>query len=810
MKKYNHLQVEKKWQKYWDTKKSFVVKDSVKGKENMYVLDMFPYPSGAGLHVGHPEGYTATDILSRYYRAKGFNVLHPMGWDAFGLPAENYAIKVGIHPEISTKKNIKRFTEQIKSLGFSYDWSRELSTCDPEYYKWTQWIFLQLYKKGLAYKKEANVNWCPTDHTVLANEQVVNGKCDRCGSEVVQKQLAQWFFKITDYAERLLKDVENLDWPDPIKHMQKNWIGKSEGVTYTQKVKELDITLTAYDSVPQTFMAQTFAVIAPEHPMLSRLVEGTEHEKAVLKFADKIKKKKQAQKFQSDKDIEGIFTGRLLDNPFGTGDLPIWVASFVVMDYGSGFVNCSAHDERDFAFAKKYDIPLRPVMFPKDPVEAKKVRNLEYCYHHAPEGVLEQAPEGLVGKTWSEARGAIIGYLEKKGLGKKSTQFKIRDWLVSRQRYWGAPIPIIHCEKCGEVPVPEKDLPVVLPKDVDFRPTGESPLTRSKKFHKVSCPKCKSPARRDSDTMDTFVDSSWYYLRYPDPNNKKTFADSKKIENWLPVNTYVGGAEHAVLHLLYSRFFTKFLYDEGLVSFQEPFVKLRNQGLILGPDGEKMSKSKGNVINPDDVVKEFGADSLRLYEMFMGPLEDAKPWSTQSISGVRRFLERVWGWVNKEVESSKLQLTSENAGKELHKLIKKVTEDIEALRFNTAISAFMQFLNNTKDEAISKKDKIVFLQLLHPFAPHIAEELYEVLGGKKSIQLISWPSFNPEMIKESQVKIMVQLNGKVRDQLIAEVGLSLEQVTKLALELDKIRSQVGTNKPKKVIYVPGRIINLVM
>ncbi len=809
-KKYNHLQVEKKWQKFWETKKSFVAKDTVAGKQNMYILDMFPYPSGAGLHVGHPEGYTATDILTRYYRAKGFNVLHPMGWDAFGLPAENYAIKVGIHPETSTKKNIRRFTQQIKSLGFSYDWSRELSTCDPEYYKWTQWLFLKLYEKGLAYKKEAAVNWCPQDHTVLANEQVVNGKCERCGSEVVQKELSQWFFKITDYAERLLKDVESLDWPDPIKHMQKNWIGKSEGITYTQKVKGLDVTLTAYDSVPQTFMAQTFAVIAPEHPMLKKLVEGTEHEKVVLKFADKIKKKKLAQKFQVDKDIEGIFTGRFLDNPFGTGDLPIWVASFVVMDYGSGFVNCSAHDERDFAFAKKYGIPLRPVMFPKDPVEAKKVKNLEYCYHHATEGVLEKAPEGIIGMTWSEAREPILKYLEKNGYGKKSTQYKIRDWLVSRQRYWGAPIPIIHCEKCGEQPVPEKDLPVVLPKDVDFRPTGESPLTRSKKFHNVNCPKCKGKARRDSDTMDTFVDSSWYYLRYTDPNNKKTFADTKKIESWLPVNTYVGGAEHAVLHLLYSRFFTKFLFDQGLVKFEEPFLKLRNQGLILGPDGEKMSKSKGNVINPDDVVKEVGADSLRLYEMFMGPLEDAKPWSTQSISGVRRFLEKVWIWCSQEVPGPKVQKTSDSAEKELHKLIKKVTEDIEGLRLNTAISAFMQFLNNTKDEIFSKKDKIVFLQLLHPFAPHISEELHEHLGGRKSIQLLPWPSFDINKAVSDEVDIVVQINGKFRDKIRMSPNSTEAQVKLEVLKLEKIKSQLGNNEPKKIIFVQGRLINFVL
>lgn len=809
MKKYNHKQIEKKWQKYWDNNQTFKSKDKVTGKDNMYILDMFPYPSGAGLHVGHPEGYTATDILSRYSRAKGRNVLHPMGWDAFGLPAENYAIKAGVHPEISTKKNIKRFTQQIKSIGLSYDWSRELSTCDPEYYKWTQWLFLLLYKKGLAYKKEASVNWCTSCNTVLANEQVVAGHCERCGSPVVQKMLAQWFFKITDYADRLLKDVEDLDWPTPIKLMQKNWIGRSEGITYTMKVKDLDFTVEAYDSVPQTFMAQTFAVIAPEHPLVNELVKGTAHEKEVHKVVDKIKKRKAANKFDLEKDMDGVFTGRYLDNPYGTGDLPIWVASFVVADYGGGFVSCSAHDERDFAFAKKFGIPLRPVMFPADKQEAIKVRNLEYCYHHAEDGILEIAPKGIVGMKWGEARGAIIEYLEKSNIGRRSTQYKIRDWLISRQRYWGAPIPIIYCEDCGEVPVPEKDLPVKLPKDVDFRPTGESPLVRSKKFHQVKCPKCGKKARRDSDTMDTFVDSSWYFLRYTDPNNTKVFADPKKMDAWMPVDTYVGGAEHAVLHLLYSRFFVKVLKDLGFIKYDEPFVKLENQGLILGPDGEKMSKSKGNVINPDDVVSDLGADSLRLYEMFMGPLEDAKPWSTQSIVGVRRFIERVWVWVQTVASIESRVASSETVKKELNKLIKKIGEDIEGFKFNTAISAFMTFLNNVKDEPVSKKDQIVFLQLLYPFAPHVCEELHEVLGGKKSLQLLPWPKVDSKFLIESTVNYVVQVNGKFRDTLTLPVNATQELVEK-AVKDSKAAPFLAGQTIKRTIFVSGKLINFVI
>jgi len=809
MSKYNHQKIESKWQKYWENKKIFATKDSAKGPKK-YILDMFPYPSGAGLHVGHPEGYTATDILSRYYRMKGFNVLHPMGWDAFGLPAENYAIKEGIHPQKTTEKNIKRFTKQISSIGLSYDWSREVNTSDPDYYKWTQWIFLKLFQKGLAYKKEASVNWCPKDNTVLANEQVIDGHCERCGTEVFQKKLSQWFFKITDYTERLLNNLDTMDWPDPIKTMQRNWIGRSQGVTWKQKVKDLGIAVECYDSVPQTYMAQTFCVIAPEHPLVKKLVAGTEHEKPVLSFVEALERRKAVERFKVENEMEGIFTGRYLDNPFGTGDLPIWVASFVVADYGTGIVNCSAHDERDFVFAKKFNLPLRPVMFPADPALAEKVRNLEFCYHHDPEAIMEQ-PGEFKGRKWGEAREEIIDFVDKKGLGYRTVNYKIRDWLVSRQRYWGAPIPVIYCEKCGMQPVPEKDLPVKLPTDVDFRPTGESPLKRSKKFKSVKCPKCKGKAERDYDTMDTFVDSSWYFLRYTDPKNKTKFADKKKIETWLPVNTYIGGAEHAVLHLLYARFFTKALFDLGMLNFEEPFTKLRNIGLILGPDGEKMSKSRGNVINPDDVVKEFGADSLRMFEMFMGPLEDAKPWQTQGIVGVRRFLDRVFEWADRKIGKSENRNSaiSDKVNRALHRLIKKITEDIENFRFNTCISAFMEFHNEVKDEQVDTEFVKTFLILLYPFAPHLCEELNQLVrksASQKSLQFEPWPTYDPAMVLDQIVEIVVQVNGKFKGRVSTPAGSNEETVKNLAMNLPAV-SQASI---KRVIFVKDRLINLVI
>lgn len=978
MQKYNPKKIEAKWQKYWEKHNTF--KTLERPNKKQYVLDMLPYISAAGLHVGHPEGYTATDIISRYLRMNGYDVLHPMGWDAFGLPTENYAIKTGIHPSITTKKGIDRFREQIKSLGLSYDWEREVNTSDPNYYKWTQWLFLMLYKNGLAYKKEAYVNWCPKDNTVLANEQVVNGKCERCGTEVVQKLLSQWFFKTTSYAERLLSGLDKLDWPEPIKTMQRNWIGKSEGaeidfpivnprvkrfiilhgkgstakdnfylwlkkeleskgfevevpaLPHTEEPNDLEQadyvlknckidaetelighsmggivalrileqgvkvhgvvlvatpasgifldgisrpTVTAaarrgfdfkkikknsdffkvisdetdhiipaddaeiygknlktvaksimavkshfggkhepalleyllpnirvFTTRPDTIFGATYLVLAPESPFVQSRVGIAENRKEIEQYVEAAKKKNELQRTQLEKDKTGVELKSLkVINPATGEQIPVWIADFVLSTYGTGAVFADAHDERDFEFAKKYKIPLKTTLKPKDGSDDSKIRNLEICFTE--KGILYNSGE-FDGLTSEEA----IPKIGKK-FGKMVTKYKLRDWLVSRQRYWGSPIPIIYCEKCGPRPVPEKDLPVKLPTDVDFLPTGESPLARSKSFHKVKCPNCKGPGKRDSDTMDTFVDSSWYFYRYTDPDNKKEFSSKEKIKTWLPVDTYVGGAEHAVLHLLYSRFFTKVLFDFKYVTFEEPFLRLRNQGLILGPDGEKMSKSRGNVINPDDIIKEFGADSLRMYEMFMGPLEDTKPWNTKGLIGLKRFLDRVWEWVEKNKENRKI-VTSESVKVEIQKLIKKITEDIENYKFNTAISAFMEFHNKIRNENISVLEIKQFLILLYPFAPHIAEELNEVLGGKKSLQGEAWPKFDAKKIVADTVNIVVQINGKIKDKLTLPIGSSESSVKNVVLELQKIKQALGTETIKRVVYVPDRLINLVI
>ena len=800
MTKYNPNKIEEKWQKYWQTHKTFVTPKKVDPKKKQYILDMFPYPSGAGLHVGHPEGYTATDIYARYSRMQGKQVLHPMGWDAFGLPAENYAIKQGTHPSITTQKNIKRFREQIKAIGLSYDWSREVDTSDPDYYKWTQWLFLLFYKNGLAYKKEARVNWCPKDNTVLANEQVVSGRCERCGSEVIQKMLSQWFFKITDYAERLLDDMEGLDWPEPIKAMQRNWIGKSEGALVSFSLSNVKKSVEVFTTRPDTLFGATYLVVAPEHELVQELREQITNFKEVESYIKTTQKKSELQRTSLEKEKTGIeLKGIVAINPATEKPISVWIADYVLSTYGTGAIMAvPAHDSRDFEFAKKYKLPV-----------------VEVVAITAAQGNLKEAAtgEGVVinsgqfdGLKTSDAKLKMA-----KAFGKTKIQYKLRDWLVSRQRYWGAPIPMIYCDSCGMLPVPEKDLPVLLPKDVDFKPTGESPLVGSKKFHKVNCPKCKRPARRDSDTMDTFVDSSWYYIRFADPKNAKAFTDKKSIKEWLPVDLYVGGAEHAVMHLLYARFFAKVLHDLKYLDFKEPFVKLRNQGLILGPDGEKMSKSKGNVINPDVVIEEHGADTLRMYEMFMGPLEDSKPWDTKGIVGVRRFLDRVWWWGSEVAkQKAKKRPDSEKAEKALHKLIKKVSDDIETFHFNTAISSFMQFFNDVKDETISTASFVAFLKLLYPFAPHISEELFQMLGGKQSLQLQSWPTFDPKKLTENSVDIIIQVNGKVRDKMSIALNASDEAVTAQALALEKIKIATAGVKPKRIIVVKNKLVNIVI
>lgn len=801
---YNHKEIEPKWQKKWEEiHAGEVIEDSKKKEDALYYLTMFPYPSGSGLHVGHVESYTGPDIVTRMTRMQGKNVLFPMGFDAFGLPAENYAIQTGVHPVETTKTAIENFTRQMKALGFDFDWSRDLSTADPEYYKWTQWMFLQLYKNDLAYKKKAPVNWCESCKTVLANEQVIEGNCERCHNIVVQKDLAQWFFATTKYAEQLLQGLEEIDWPSRPKTMQRNWIGKSEGVEWQQKIKGTDITFTAFDSVPQTYTAQTFAVIAPEHELLPEIVKGKKQEEEVLAFIKAFKKRKAADKFSLDKEMEGIFTGAYVEDPFGTGDLPLWVASFVIADYGSGIVNASAHDTRDFDFAKKYDIPLRPVMFPEDPEEAEKVRNLEYCYYKEPEAIMEQ-PEEFRGRKWGEIREEIIDFVEKKGFGKRATNYKLRDWLVSRQRYWGAPIPIVYDPEGNAHPVKEEHLPLTLPTDVDFRPEGESPLALSESYKKLAEELYGDGWRFEVDTMDTFVDSSWYFLRFCDPNNEQVFASKEALEYWGAVDLYTGGVEHSLLHLLYARFFTKALYDLGFVAFQEPFLKYRFQGTILGPDGVKMSKSRGNVINPDDVVNDFGADTLRLYTMFMGPFEDDKPWDEKSVVGVRRFLDKAFRLVEKVGDAS------DDVERVLHKTIKKVTEDTPAMRFNTAIAQMMIFTNEATSKGMSSKQLKTFTQLLAPYAPHLTEEIWEKLGEKDSVFESSWPEYDPELVKDDLIQMPVQVNGKVRATLEVDPEISEADAVALAQEDANVQKHLDGKEPKKVVFVKGRLISFVV
>ncbi|MDO8524478.1 MAG: leucine--tRNA ligase [bacterium] len=774
--KYEPDKIEPKWQKFWEKQELNKAQDFDK-RPKFYCLDMFPYPSGAGLHVGHPKGYTATDIISRYKRMNGFNVLHPIGWDAFGLPAENYAIKTKVHPNESTHKNIAHFKEQIKSLGFSYDWSREIDTSSPEYYKWTQWFFLFLYENGWAYKAKASVNWCDSCQTVLANEQAQDGKCERCSSDVLQKDLEQWFFKITDFNEELLQGLEKIDWPEPIKIMQKNWIGKSEGYEIDFRIRNQESGIRVFTTRIDTIFGCTYLVVAPEHDIFKNQELGIKNYEEVKDYVEMAKKKSERDRQADVKDKTGVkLEGIVAINPANNKEIPIFVADYVLSGYGTGAIMAvPAQDNRDYDFAKKFNLPI---------VEAPNT--------------MEMA---------------------EKGIAKKKINYKMRDWLVSRQRYWGAPIPIIYCEKCGEQPVPEKDLPVLLPTDVDFVPTGESPLVKSKEFHKVKCPQCGGPARRESDTTDTFVCSSWYFFRYLDHKNKNEFADKKLIDYWLPVDLYVGGAEHAVLHLLYARFFTRALFKKGLIDFDEPFLKLRNVGLILAQGGVKMSKSKGNVINPDDIVKEYGADTLRIYEMFMGPFDQAIAWDTNSIKGARKFLDRVYGLNSKKQETRNKQIPNSKLEKLLNKTIKKVGEDIEAMKFNTAISALMILLNEIeKEKEIPQNVFEKFLLLLAPFAPHIAEELYsgiknQELGIKRegnSIFEEQWPKYDAALLKDEKVNIVVQINGKARGVVEVEAGADREQVSVIAKQDGKMSQWIKDKEIKKVIFVKDKLINFVI
>ncbi|MBU0705799.1 leucine--tRNA ligase [Patescibacteria group bacterium] len=818
-KMYDPGKIEPKWQKYWEKNKTFRCEVDLKparrgGKEKYYILDMFPYPSGAGLHVGHPEGYTATDIIGRYKRMKGLNVLHPIGWDAFGLPAENYAIKTGRHPREVTDENIQVFKKQVQSLGFSYDWDREVDTTDPDYYKWTQWIFLQIYKKGLAYESELPINWCPSCMTGLANEEVVNGKCDRCGAETTKKLLRQWVLKITEYADRLLEDLEEVDWPEPIKIMQRNWIGKSYGTNVVFDLEGFKEKLPIYTTRVDTLFSCAFMVLAPEHPLVYKITTDKQ-KKEVEKYIGKAMLKSDLERTDLAKDKTGAFTGAYAINPINGDKIPIWIGDFVLASYGTGAVFADAHDERDFEFAKRYGIPLKVSIRPcltgrqaEDEKEWKKVEKLEKCF--CDDGILVNSGK-FDGMTSEKARYEITLELEKMGKGEGAVNYKMKDWVFSRQRYWGEPIPIVHCEKCGTVPVPEEELPLLLPNVKKYEPTGtgESPLAGIDEWVNTECPKCKKPAKRETNTMPQWAGSCWYYLRYISAKNDKRFVDKKEEKYWMNVDLYVGGAEHAVLHLLYARFWHKVLYDLEFLTHKEPFRRLMNQGLILGEDGEKMSKSRGNVINPDDVIRKYGADTLRLYEMFMGPFEAVKPWSTKSIEGAFRFAQKVYRIVEE------MEMTDERPSPELekllHKTIKKVTADTESFGFNTAISQMMILANEVqKEKKVSKPLMEKFTLILSPYIPHLAEEVWEMLGHKKTLAYEKWPEYDEKLTIDDTFELVFSVNGRVRGKKEAPKDISKEDAIKAARADENVQRNILGKEVIKEIYVPGKLVNIVV
>jgi len=824
MNEYNPKVIEPKWQKIWEEKGVFNTPQRSE-KPKYYTLVMFPYPSGT-LHVGHVKNYVIGDIVARYKRMRGYNVLHPFGYDAFGLPAENAAIEHKIHPEIWTKKNIETIRNQIKRIGISYDWNREFATCHEDYYKWTQWIFLKLYEKELAYKKKAAVNWCPKCKTVLANEQVKDGKWERCGTPVTIKHLEQWFFKITDYAERLLKDLDNLKgWPEHVKTMQRNWIGKSEGAEVMFPVEGTDIKIKIFTTRPDTLWGVTFMALAPESPLVDQLVTEDRKEK-VREFLTRISQQDKYRRTAVGAKKEGIFIGRYAINPVNNEKIPIYVANYVLMEYGTGAIMAvPAHDQRDFEFAKTYGLPIKVVIQP----EGKELNpeSMEKAYEE-PGIMVNSGP--FTGLKSEEGIKKVIEWLEKRGIGKKSVQYKLRDWLISRQRYWGAPIPIVYCKKCGIVPVPEDQLPVVLPKDVEFLPTGQSPLQFHEKFKKTRCPVCGEPATREVDTMDTFVDSSWYYLRYVNPHDDEKPFDTKDVNYWLPVDQYIGGVEHAVLHLLYSRFITKVLHDLGYLDFEEPFTNLFTQGMIY-KDGAKMSKSKGNVVSPDEMIEKYGADTLRMYILFMAPPEKDAEWSDAGIEGIHRFVKRLWNTFQKiipVVKDTKIKEIIIKTQKEkelrmkLHSMIKKITEDIEGgFKFNTAISGLMELVNHLNDclntvpksewnEHLLREIAEKTVLILSPFAPHMAEELWQSLGMKGLVMEQSWPNYDPNALKVDEVEIVIQINGKVRDRVIVPVDADEETVKKIILEREKVKKYLNNKQPKKFFYIKGRLVNIVI
>ena len=810
--RYPFDQIEAKWQKHWDENKTFKALDHQTNKPKYYILDMFPYPSGAGLHVGHPEGYTATDILARYKRMRGFNVLHPMGWDAFGLPAEQYAIETGTPPAIKTAENIATFKRQIQSLGFSYDWDREVNTTDEAYYKWTQWIFLQLFKKGLAYEAEVAVNWCPELGTVLANEEVIDGKSERGGHPVVRKPMRQWMLKITEYAERLLSDLDDLDWSESIKDMQRNWIGKSEGAEVEFPLNGHDLSLKVFTTRPDTLFGATYMVMAPEHPYVKEITVS-EQLVEVEAYAVKAGYKSDLDRTELAKDKSGVFTGAYAVNPVNDELIPIWVSDYVLMSYGTGAIMAvPAHDTRDYEFAKTFDLPIREVVSGGD-ISSEAFTQIEDGFM-----INSETADGsfsINNLKPSEAIKKTGQWLESTGKGHVTVNYKLRDWLFSRQRYWGEPIPILH-DGNDVIPLSDSDLPLTLPVLERIKPsgTGESPLANAKEWLNVVDPSSGKVYVRETNTMPQWAGSCWYYLRFIDPHNDDQAWDLEKEKYWMPVDLYVGGAEHAVLHLLYARFWHKVLFDLGYVSTREPFQKLVNQGMILGMDGEKMSKSRGNVINPDEVVGQYGADTMRLYEMFMGPLERSKPWNTSGIEGVYRFLNRLWRhFINDEgsvIELSDTTPTNETLIM-MHASIKKVGNDLEGLAFNTGISQLMVFSNHLRSlEVVPRQALEVFLMLLNPFSPHIAEEMWLLMGHDDELVYADWPEYDEQLLVKDMVKLAVQVNGKVRAQIEVEVDADKETILKLAHDQNSVQQHTEGKTILKEIVVPNRIVNIVV
>ncbi|MFW6294431.1 MAG: leucine--tRNA ligase [Halanaerobium sp.] len=826
---YPFQEVEKKWLKNWEDSNLHKT-GTDPDKENYYVLEMFPYPSG-NLHMGHVRVYSIGDVIARYKRMKGFNVLHPMGWDAFGLPAENAAIKHGnIHPKEWTWENIAHMKEQMKAMGLSYDWDREVTTAAEDYYKWTQWFFTQMFNDDLAYKKESTVNWCPSCETVLANEQVVNESCERCGTEVEHRDLEQWFLKITDYAERLLDDHKLLDgWPEKVKTMQKNWIGRSEGTRVKFELPKLDKELEVFTTRPDTLFGATYMVLAPEHPYVSELTAGTEKEEEINKFVKQVKKQKEQERTSAETEKLGIFTGAYAENPVNGEKIPVYIANYVLMGYGTGAIMAvPAHDQRDFDFARKYNIDIKAVIQPEDQEEELVGSEMEEAY--AGDGYLINSGK-YNGLNVEQAFNQMAEDFAEEGFVEIETNYRLRDWLISRQRYWGAPIPIVYCDQCGAVAVPEEDLPVELPHDVEFSPTGESPLKKVDSFVNTSCPECGGPAKRETDTMDTFVDSSWYFMRYADPKNTELPFTKENLDNWFPVDQYIGGIEHAILHLLYARFFTKVVHDMDLTDHIEPFTNWLAQGMVL-KDGAKMSKSKGNVVDPKDILDEYGADTARLFILFASPPEKDLEWSDKGVEGADRFLNRVWRFVTENLElvnNSELELDSEKLDKDakklyrtMHATIKKVGEDVgERLNFNTAISAIMEltnevysYLNDRNAEetnaALVKEVAESIVLLLAPFAPFITEELWEYLGHQENVHAAQWPEFKEEALKKDEITIVIQVNGKVRDKINVAADASEEEVKDQVMEEEKIQSYLDDGNLVKTIYIPKKLVNLVI